>query len=88
MYRVRLGAEVGKNTAAVMRDMGYTGSDYRLKKARENAAGYTTRQIEESLLCLAALDRSLKRSALPDKFVLMEAALAELICIREGAGAA
>lgn len=84
MYRVRVGSEQNKTVGRIFDEMGYKGNDWRLKKAKENAAPYSTAQLEACLLCLAGLDRSLKSSALPDKSVLLEAAVGELMRIEAG----
>lgn len=82
MMRVRLGEASGHTLAEIARDFGYKGSDYRLKKARENAARYPAGRLEEAILLLAELDKALKSSALPDKSLLLQAALARLIQLR------
>ncbi len=79
MYRVRCGTEQRQTVSAVFRDLGYKGSDYRLQKAKESAARYSTAALEECVLCLAGLDAALKSSALPDKSILLETALAQLL---------
>ena len=84
MLRVRTGAEARRGTGEVFKDMGYTGSEYRLQKAKENAARYSTAALEKGVLSLAALDLALKSSALPDKGILVQAAVEELILLREG----
>ena len=84
MYRVRCGTEQRKTIAEIFKDMGYKGNDYRLKKTKESAAHYTTRQLEECVLMLQRLDSSLKSSAFSDKTVLLEAAVGRLLAIGEG----
>lgn len=79
MYRVRCGAEIGLAPAAVGADLGYTGSPYRLQKAKENAARYTTAELETCLLELGELDAALKSSPLPDKSVLLTTTIARLM---------
>lgn len=79
MLRVRWGSENKRPIAAVFKDFGYFGSDYRLKKAKENAAHYSTKALEDCLLCLRDLDLALKSSALPDKSILLQAALSEIM---------
>ncbi|NLW79184.1 MAG: DNA polymerase III subunit delta [Ruminococcaceae bacterium] len=79
MMRVRWGGAAGHGTGDVMRDFGYRGSDYRLKKARESAARYPAARLEEATLLLAGLDKALKSSALPDKSLLLQAAVGRLI---------
>lgn len=81
MYRVRCGTEQYKSIATIASEMGYRGSDYRLQKAKENAARYTTKQLEKCILCLYELDAKLKSSAMPDKSVLLQAAVADLMQI-------
>lgn len=81
MYRVRIGADARQSTQAVFREMGYRGSDYRLKKAGESARRYSPRRLEACILCLAKLDRDLKSSALPDKTVLLQATVGQLLAL-------
>ena len=81
MYRVACAAKQRIPVATVFKEMGYKGNPYRLEKAKESAARYTPAQLERSLLCLADLDKALKSSALPDKGVLLEAALGNLLQI-------
>ena len=83
MLRVRLGAAQRKPYQMVFKEMGYTGNPYRLKKAKENAARYSTEALGACVLRLSKLDVALKRSALSDKMVLMQAALEELVQIGE-----
>lgn len=83
MYRVRAGEKARRATSAIFKEMGYKGNDYRLKKAGENARRYSTRQLEAAVILLAGLDRELKSSALPDKSILLEAAVSQLIIIGE-----
>ncbi len=84
MLRVRTGAECRKAPAAVFTDMGYKGSDYRLVKAKENAQRYSTKALEQGVLALAKLDRDLKSNPLSDKNILLQAAVEDLIRLREG----
>ncbi len=83
MYRVRCGAEERVSVPVVFEQMGYKGSDYRLQKAKENGARYSVRQLENAVLTLAELDGALKSSALPDKSILLETAVAELLQMGE-----
>lgn len=83
MYRVKLGAASHKNIAAVQKDFGYRGSDYRLRKAGENAAHYTLAQLEKILVLLEKLDTALKSSA-ADRTALLQAALCEILQTGEG----
>ena len=83
MYRVRCGTAAKRRVGEIFTELGYKGNDYRLKKAGETAARYSLRQLEESVLCLASLDRELKSSALPDKSILLEAAIGNLMEIGE-----
>ena len=63
LYRVKLGASKRKSYAAVFKDFGYKGSDYRLKRSAETASHYTLGQLETCLQVLLDLDKSLKRPA-------------------------
>ena len=83
MYRVRCGAEERVAVPTVFEQMGYKGSDYRLQKAKENAARYSVAQLENAVLTLAELDGALKSSALPDKSILLETAVAQLLQMGE-----
>ncbi len=83
MYRTRVGAEANKPAADVFKDMNCTGSPYRLQKARENARRYSTPALRQCILCLAGLDRRLKSSALPDKSILLQAAVGQLLRLGE-----
>lgn len=85
MLRVRTAAETRRGVGVVFSDMGYTGNEYRLQKAKENAARYSTPALEAAIGSLAALDRALKSSALAEKSILVEATVAELLALREGA---
>lgn len=84
MLRVRVGIEAKKNIGAIFKDMGYKGSDYRLQKARDNAKSYSTPRLQRCVLALARLDRQLKSSALPDKGILLQATVGELLLLRAG----
>lgn len=81
MYRAQLGAKSGHSPSQVFKDFGYYGSDWRLQKAKESAAAYTPRHLEECVLCLYRLDRELKSSALPDKSILLQAAVGRLLML-------
>lgn len=83
MYRARCGTESRRTVNMIFTDMGYKGNDYRMQKAKENAARYSMRQLEQSILCLADLDVELKSSAVADKTVLLETAVAGLFEIGE-----
>lgn len=78
MVRVRLGKERGFTHSQVFKDFGYTGNDWRLKKAGENAVGYSTQNLQRAVFCLEKLDIALKSAALSDKRALLQAAVAEL----------
>ena len=82
MLRVRTGAEARLGPAQVFTDMGYKGSEYRLRKAQENAARYSTPALEKGVLALAQLDLSLKSNPLSDKSSLLYAAVEQLILLR------
>lgn len=79
MYRVRCGEEQRQPLGKVFKEMGYFGSDWRLKKAKDNAARFSTREIESAVLCLQQLDTALKSSALSDKTLLLEATVGQLL---------
>ncbi len=83
MLRVRLGAEQRKAYDVVFKEMGYIGNSWRLKKAKENAARYRTADIGACVALLARLDAELKRSALQNKGILLQAAVEGLIQIGE-----
>lgn len=51
LYRVKLGASKRKSYAAVFKDFGYKGSDYRLKRSAETASHYTLGQLETCRRC-------------------------------------
>lgn len=79
MYRVRVGSEQRLPVAAIFKEMGYKGNDYRLQKAKENAARYTTPQLEACVTLLYRLDTSLKSTAVGDKDLLVCAAVGQLM---------
>lgn len=81
MYRAKSGTKQGKSAAQIFDDMGYKGNSYRMQKAKENAAKYSMRQMEDSVLCLAELDAALKSSPLSDKTILLQTALAQLFVL-------
>ena len=78
MYRVKCGAATHHNYAAVHKDFGYRGGDWRLRKAGEAASRYSRAQLEEILRILLRLDAKLKSSA-ADKSVLLQTALCEML---------
>lgn len=77
MARVKAGAKKKKSYAVVFKDFEYKGKDFRLKKASENAAGYTQAQLRAALDVLSELDEKLKSSPVSGE-VLLQAALCEL----------
>ena len=83
MLRVRVGAENRRSPAEVFHDMGYKGNEYRMVKAKENAARYKTGALEEGVLALAKLDKALKSNPLSDKGILLQLAVEDLIRLRE-----
>ena len=83
LYRVKLGASKRKNYAAVFKDFGYKGSDYRLKRSAETASHYTLGQLETCLQVLLDLDKSLKSQPV-DVQTLLEAALCRLALAGSG----
>lgn len=82
MYRVRAGTAAKRTPAAIAKELGYN-NDWRVQKAKESAARYSTPRLRECVLCLARLDRDLKSSALHDKTVLVQAAVAQLLLLGE-----
>ena len=83
LYRVKLGQQHKKNYSAVFKDFGYKGSDYRLKRSAQTAAGYTLPQLRASLGILLELDQALKVQPVAPQ-ILLETALCRLA--REGGG--
>lgn len=83
LYRVKLGASKRKSYAAVFKDFGYKGSDYRLKRSAETASHYTLGQLETCLQVLLDLDKSLKSQPV-DVQTLLEAALCRLALTGSG----
>lgn len=81
MYRTRVGTAARRTPAAIAKDFGYS-NEWRIKKARENAEGYSTPRLARAVDCLVRLDRQLKGSALSDKTVLVQMAVDELISLR------
>ena len=77
LYRVKLGQQKKKSYSAVFKDFGYKGSDYRLKRSAQTAAGYTLEQLDGCLRILLELDSALKSSP-ADPAALLEAALCSL----------
>lgn len=78
MYRVKAGAAAGASYGTVFKELGYKGSDYRLKKSLETAKNYSLSQLAECLDILARLDKKLKGSAV-DRKILLELAVGELL---------
>lgn len=76
MYRVKC-APKGRGAASVHRDFGGKGSDYRMRRAGENASRYSRAQLEAILEALLALDAALKSSP-ADGAILLETALCEI----------
>ena len=77
LYRVKLGQQSKKSYSAVFKDFGYKGSDYRLKRSAQTAAGYTLPQLRRCLDILLELDQNLKGQPV-DPQVLLETALCRL----------
>ena len=77
LYRVKLGASKRKSYAAVFKDFGYKGSDYRLKRSAETASHYTLPQLEACMQILLELDKSLKSQPVSAQ-TLLETALCRL----------
>ncbi len=77
MYRMKCAVEYKKTIANVMKDYNYKGSDYRLKKANENARNFTKKQLEQALIILCSLDVNLK--SLPvNSVVLLQSSICEI----------
>ena len=83
LYRVKLGQQHKKNYSAVFKDFGYKGSDYRLKRSAQTAAGYTLPQLRACLGILLELDQALKGQPVAPQ-ILLETALCRLAM--EGGG--
>ncbi|MGD9560324.1 MAG: DNA polymerase III subunit delta [Oscillospiraceae bacterium] len=79
MLRVRIAESCGKSASQLAADYGYTGSPYRLQKAKQNAAPLSTAELQAAVLLLAKLDVDLKSNPLPDKGMLLQAALGNLM---------
>lgn len=77
LYRVKSAAAEGYGYQKVFQDMGYKGSDYRLKRSSQTAAAYNLPQLEQAVLWLEELDLKLKSSPV-SQTVLLEAALGRL----------
>lgn len=82
LYRVKCGAAAHKSYAAVFKECGYRGNDYRLKKSSETAAAYTQAQLSQILEILLRLDLSLKSSP-ANATVLLQTALCEMSMVGE-----
>ncbi len=82
-YHRLCGAQQRRTARQISDEMGYKGNSYRLQKAGENAARYTMEQMEECIVCLFELDAALKSSALPDKSILLQAAMGRLMLARQ-----
>ena len=77
LYRVKLGQQHKKSYSAVFKDFGYKGSDYRLKRSAQTAAGYTLPQLKACLDILLELDKNLKGQPVTPH-ILLETALCRL----------
>ncbi len=77
LYRVKLGQQHKKSYSAVFKDFGYKGSDYRLKRSAQTAAGYTLPQLKACLDILLELDKNLKGQPVSPQ-ILLETALCRL----------
>jgi DNA polymerase-3 subunit delta len=77
MARVQTGGRHRVGYAGVHKDLQYTGSDYRLKRASQTAARFSPQQLRSALEILIGLDTALKSSPL-DNAVLLQTALSEL----------
>lgn len=83
MLRVRIGQNADKNIHGIMQDFEYK-SEYRLQKAKENAARYKTENLKKAMECIVNLDKALKSSAVQEKSVLLVAAIGELMMLGSG----
>ena len=77
LYRVKLGQQHKQSYSAVFKDFGYKGSDYRLKRSAQTAAGYTLPQLKACLDILLELDKNLKGQPVSPQ-ILLETALCRL----------
>ena len=77
LYRVKLGQQHKKSYSAVFKDFGYKGSDYRLKRSAQTAAGYTLPQLKACLDILLELDKNLKGQPVSPQ-ILLETTLCRL----------
>ncbi len=77
MARVQTGSRHKVGYATVFKELQYTGNDYRLKRASQNAARFSPQQLRQALELLTELDTALKSSPL-DNTVLLQTALSEL----------
>ena len=77
LYRGKLGQQHKKSYSAVFKDFGYKGSDYRLKRSAQTAAGYTLPQLKACLDILLELDKNLKGQPVSPQ-ILLETALCRL----------
>ena len=77
LYRVKLGQQHKKSYSVVFKDFGYKGSDYRLKRSAQTAAGYTLPQLKACLDILLELDKNLKGQPVSPQ-ILLETALCRL----------
>ncbi len=83
MYRTALAAKAGRKNAQLAKDFGYSGGEWRLQKAAQNARRYTYGNLKRCVLTLHKLDMTLKSSAVSDKGVFLQAAVCELIALGE-----
>lgn len=81
MLRAKAGAAAGKTPAQIHKECKYTGSDYRMKKAAENAGAYSLKQLRECMAIVTQLNRDLK-SVPTDNKVLLQTAVQKLIDVR------
>ncbi len=80
MIRVKTAAAHHLGYSAVQTQLHYTGNDYRLKKASQNASRYSVDQLREAVSILLKLDVGLKSSPL-DYAVQLQTALCELCAL-------
>ncbi len=80
VYRMKCADKKRINTAKVMKDFGYKGSDYRLKKASQTAREYKLNQLEKAIEILCELDIKLKSSPV-NSVVLLQSAICEIATI-------
>jgi DNA polymerase III delta subunit len=80
MLRVCEGVKNGLTLAQIAKDFAYT-NEYRLKKAKENAAKYSMQNLQKAVVCLCELDEKLKSTNLQDKSIFLITTATQLIML-------